>query len=121
MKTIKELDEIRQRAKLEVENRCTVSSSDTVIVVPMGDSGLTSGAREVLLAAQEEICKNKLVGIKLMQVGDKESNNDAPIVEVKLPSEKNATVYTKMTPQKMKEVISAHIIGGKAIKEYAKN
>ena len=67
MKSIKELEEIRQRTLNNINMR--KDSDSTRIVVGMATCGIAAGARPVLLKFMEEISQRGLSGVTVSQTG----------------------------------------------------
>ena len=93
MKSIKELEEIRQRTLNNINMR--KDSDSTRIVVGMATCGIAAGARPVLL----KFCRLE------------------PIVEIYAPNSEKVT-YVKVTPDKASRIITEHIVNGKVVEEY---
>jgi NADP-reducing hydrogenase subunit HndB len=115
MKTIQELEEIRNRVLDEVSMR--KDRTGTRIVVGMATCGIAAGARPVLLSFVQEVKERNLNDVIISQTGCIGMCSLEPIVEVYKPGEEKVT-YAKMTAEKAKEVIEQHIIGGKPITRY---
>ncbi len=117
MKTLEELAAIRDKMKNKIALR--EGSSDTRIVVGMATCGIAAGARPVLNAFVEEINKANLVGeVTVTQTGCIGICQYEPVVEIYAPGKEKVT-YVKMTPEKAREVVEKHIIGGNVIADYA--
>ncbi len=117
MKTLEELAAIRDKMKNKIALR--EGTSDTRIVVGMATCGIAAGARPVLNAFVEEINKANLVGeVAVTQTGCIGICQYEPVVEIYVPGKEKVT-YVKMTPEKAREVVEKHIIGGNVIADYA--
>lgn len=117
MKSLEELQAIRDRMKAQISNRGTADESDTRIVVGMATCGIAAGARPVLTEIAAEIESRGLTGVKVSQTGCIGMCKYEPIVEVFVPGQEKVT-YVLMTPEKVKTMISSHIINGKVVDEY---
>ncbi|MDR2201188.1 MAG: (2Fe-2S) ferredoxin domain-containing protein [Clostridiales bacterium] len=117
MKTLQELQEIRDRMKSRVANRETADESDVRIVVGMATCGIAAGARPVLAAIGDEIESRKLTNVKVSQTGCIGICAYEPIVEVYVPNREKVT-YVHMTPEKVGAVIARHIVNGSPVTEY---
>lgn len=116
MKTIEELNAIRDRMKPRIALR--KETNETRIIVGMATCGIAAGARPVLAAFVEEIEKAGLTGaVMVTQSGCMGNCAYEPMVEVVRAGEEKV-VYARMTPEKAREVVDKHIIGGKPIAEY---
>ena len=117
MKTLEELAAIRDKMKNKIALR--EGSAETRIVVGMATCGIAAGARPVLNAFVEEINKANLVGeVTVTQTGCIGICQYEPVVEIYAPGKEKVT-YVKMTPEKAREVVEKHIIGGNVIADYA--
>ncbi len=117
MKTLEELQAIRDRMKAGIANREQTDSNDVRIVVGMATCGIAAGARPVLTAALEETQSLGLTNVKVVQTGCVGICAYEPIVDVILPGKEKVT-YVHMNPEKMRTVIKSHIQNGKPVEEY---
>lgn len=115
MKTLKELQEIREKTFANVNYR--KDRQTTRIVVGMATCSIAAGARSVLLAIMDEIDKLGLNDVIVAQTGYLEMCNMEPIVEVYSPDQEKVT-YVKMTEDKARRVVREHIADGKIVEEY---
>ena len=116
MKSIKELEEIRQRTLNSINMR--KDNKNIRIVVGMATCGIAAGARPVLNALVEEISAMGLSDTATVtQTGCIGICQFEPIVEV-YQSGKEKVTYVKMTPDKAKRVVEEHIKNGKPVAEF---
>ena len=116
MKSLAELAAIREKMQGKVVLR--EGSGDIRVVVGMATCGIAAGARPVLSAFVEEINNRDLAGkITVTQTGCIGICQFEPVVEI-YEADKERVTYVKMTPEKAKEVIEKHLVGGKVIDEY---
>jgi len=115
MKTLKELEEIRQRTLDRVNQR--KDRTTTRIVVGMATCGIAAGARPVLLAIMEEVEKLGLTDVTVAQTGCIGLCKVEPIVEVFRPGEEKVT-YVKMDAEKARRIVREHVKDGKVVEEY---
>lgn len=115
MKTLKELQEIREKTFANVNYR--KDRTTTRIVVGMATCGIAAGARPVLLAIMDEVDKLGLTDVIVAQTGYLGMCNMEPIVEVYAPDQEKVT-YVKMTEEKAKKVVREHIAEGKIVEDY---
>ena len=117
MKSLAELEAIRNKIKNQVDIRKD-SDDDTVrVVVGMATCGIAAGARPVLSAMVEEVAKRGLSNVTVAQTGCIGMCRLEPIVEVMVPG-KDKVTYVKMTEEKAKKVIADHIVNGNVVTEY---
>ncbi|WP_102411812.1 (2Fe-2S) ferredoxin domain-containing protein [Beduinella massiliensis] len=115
MKTIAELEAIRQRAKGQVGVR--KDREGTRVVVGMATCGIAAGARPVMLAFVDEVSKRGLQHVTVSQTGCIGMCRLEPIVEVFVPDKEKVT-YVHMTPEKVARVVAEHIVNGRPVDEY---
>lgn len=116
MKSLAELKAIRERMKGQVGLRAE-HDEGTRIVVGMATCGIASGARPVLMTLVDEVNDCHLENVTVVQTGCIGLCQYEPIVEVYKAGEEKVT-YIKMTPDKAKEVLMKHVLGGKVVNEY---
>lgn len=117
MKSLAELEAIKNRIKNQVEIRKD-SDEDTVrIVVGMATCGIAAGARPVLSALVEEVNRRGLSNVTVAQTGCIGMCRLEPIVEVLAPGKEKVT-YVNMSEEKAKKVIADHIVNGNVVSEY---
>ncbi|HOC09172.1 MAG: (2Fe-2S) ferredoxin domain-containing protein [Clostridiales bacterium] len=115
MKTIKDLEEIRNRTLERINIR--KEREGTRVVVGMATCGISAGARPVLKALVEEVNKRGLRDVIVSQTGCIGICEYEPVLEVYRPGEDKVT-YVKMTPEKAVRVVAEHIVNGKVVTEY---
>ena len=103
MKTIAEINAIRDRMQAQIRMR--KASDEIQIIVSMGDCGIKSGAKEVFETLMEIADNNNLKNVKVSRVGCLGSCGEEPVVKVIKGGEEQ--VYSKVTVDKAKEIISA--------------
>ena len=111
MKSLAELQAIRDRAKMAVNVREN-SEAKTRVLVGMATCGIAAGARPVLTTISDEVNKRELHDVLVTQTGCIE-----PIVEV-IDENGTKTTYVKMTPEKALRVVNDHIVNGNVVTEY---
>ena len=116
MKTLAELQAIRDRMKDNVTMRSGTGSIRAV--VGMATCGIAAGARPVLSALVEEVSNLGLSEkVTVTQTGCIGICRYEPIVEV-YEADKEKTTYVKMTADKAKEVAKEHLQNGHIVTEY---
>lgn len=117
MKSLAELEAIKNRMKNQVEVRKDTDEDTVRIVVGMATCGIAAGARPVLSALVDEVGKRGLSHVTVAQTGCIGMCRLEPIVEVMEPGKERVT-YVKMTEEKAKKVIAEHIVNGNVVTEY---
>ena len=116
MKSLAELQAIRDRAKMAVNVREN-SEAKTRVLVGMATCGIAAGARPVLTAISDEVNKRELHDVLVTQTGCIGICQYEPVVEV-FEDGKDKVTYVKMTADKAKRVVAEHLKGGKPVEEY---
>ncbi len=116
MKTLAELQAIRDKAHKEIEMRAETEDGIRV-VVGMATCGIAAGARPVLNALVEEVSKENLSGVTITQTGCIGICQYEPVVEIFEPGKEKVT-YVKMTPEKALRVVHSHLMNGEVVTEY---
>lgn len=116
MKTLQELEEIRNKTRERLNVR-QESSGDIRIVIGMATCGIAAGARPVLQAFSDEVGKRNLGNVKISQTGCIGICQYEPVVEVMIPGQEKVT-YVKMSAEKAIKVVTDHIVNGNVVSEY---
>lgn len=118
MKTLAELNEIKERMKAQINNRESVdANSDIRVVVGMATCGIAAGARPVLTAFLEEVARRNLQNVKVTQAGCLGMCKLEPMVEVYVPGKEKVT-YVKLTADSAKQIVAEHIVNGNPVLKY---
>ncbi|MEL7607910.1 MAG: (2Fe-2S) ferredoxin domain-containing protein [Bacillota bacterium] len=115
MKSLKELEEIRQRTLENMSLR--KEQGGTRIVVGMATCGISAGARPVLSGFVEEIARRGLKGVVVSQTGCIGMCRLEPIVEV-YRSAQEKTTYVRVTPDMIGRIVTEDIVNGRVVDEY---
>lgn len=117
MKSLAELQAIRDRAKANVALRQENPNAARVLV-GMATCGIAAGARPVLNAFTEEIAKRGLQDdIVVTQTGCIGICQYEPVVEVEIPGQDKVT-YVKMTPEKVVRIVNDHLVNKNVVTEF---
>ena len=117
MKSLAELEAIKNKMKNQVGMRKDNEENTTRIVVGMATCGIAAGARPVLSALVEEVGKRNLAHVTVTQTGCIGMCRLEPIVEVLVPGQEKVT-YVKMDAEKAIKIVSEHIVNGRVCTEY---
>ena len=115
MKSLKELEELRNKTRESVNLR--EDREGIRVVVGMATCGIAAGARPVLLAFLEEVQKRNIQNVTVTQTGCIGVCRLEPIVEVYLPNKEKVT-YVHMTADKVSRIVSDHIVNGQPVSRY---
>ena len=116
MKSLEELKAIRDKAKSGLAVRGE-SDASIKIVVGMATCGIAAGARPVLNAFSDEVTRRGLKDVMVKQTGCIGMCQYEPVVEVFAPGKEKVT-YVKMTPEKVSEIVTEHIVNGRPVTKY---
>ena len=115
MKSIKDLEAIRQRTLDEVNLRN--DRHGIRVVVGMGTCGISAGARPVMMEFVEEIKRRGVKDAMVTQTGCIGVCRLEPIAEVYVPGEEKVT-YVKLTPEKVPRIVAEHLVNHNPVTEY---
>ena len=116
VKSLAELQAIRDRARAQVEIREGMEGNIRVLV-GMATCGIAAGARAVLTAFVDEVAKRQLKNVTVTQTGCIGICQFEPVVEIVEPG-KDKVTYVKMTPEKALRVVIDHLVNGNVVTEY---
>ena len=117
MKSMAELEAIRQRTLQRINLRKEDENENIRVVIGMATCGIAAGARPVMLAFMDEINKRGLSQVTVSQTGCIGMCRLEPMVDVYLPGQEKVT-YVHMTPEKARRVVAEHIVNGRPVTEY---
>lgn len=115
MKSLKELEEIRNKTLAQIDIR--KKGEGVRVVVGMATCGIAAGARPVLSAFVEEVNKRKLADVTVSQTGCIGVCRLEPMVEVYTPGQDKVT-YVKVEPDMVSKIVAEHIVNGNPVTEY---
>lgn len=116
MKNVEELLAIKERMQYQMGIRNDKNEAGK-IVVGMGTVGIAAGAKDVVLAFTENLGKNNIFNIAVIQDGSIGCEKCSPMAEVHIGDAEKVT-YVNLTPEKVAKIVAEHIIGGKVVAEY---
>lgn len=117
MKTLEELEAIRDRMQNQLAARHMMEDGNVRIIVGMATCGIAAGARPVLNKLNEEVAERKLQHVTVTQTGCIGLCKFEPVVEVYIPGREKVT-YVHVTPEKAVRIIGDHIVNGNVVEEY---
>ena len=117
MKSLAELEAIRQRTLERINLRREDESTNIRVVIGMATCGIAAGARPVMMAFMDEINKRGLKEVTVSQTGCIGMCRLEPMVDVYMPGKEKVT-YVHMTPEKVGRVVAEHIVNGRPVTEY---
>ena len=119
MKSIADINAIREQMQSKVLIRDNTKEGETHVFIGMGTVGLEAGAVETFNAFVDEISTRCIKNVRISRVGNMGTKEQQPIVEVVLPDAAPVT-YVGLTADKVQAVVEKHILGGKPVAELAK-
>ena len=117
MKSLAELQAIREKTLNRINLRKEEEGEVVRVVIGMATCGIAAGARPVMLAFMDEINKRGLNHVTVSQTGCIGMCRLEPMVDVIMPGQEKVT-YVHMTPEKARRVVAEHIVNGRAVDEY---
>lgn len=116
MKSLRELQAIRDKMKTSVNAREGGTEDKMRIMVGMATCGIAAGARPVLNAFSEEILSRDLHNVIVSQTGCIGICQYEPVAEIFEGDKK--TTYVKLDAEKARQIVLEHVIGGTPVTEY---
>ena len=111
-----DLDRISQKMKKIINLR--EGTGKAKVIVHMGTCGIAAGARSVMNALMEEIEKRDLKDVILTISSCAGFCSREPMITVELQNEPPVK-YVDLTPDKAREILEKHVLGGSIVKKYA--
>ena len=116
MKSYDELAPLRNRMKAE-HSLSDEATDRTRVLVGMATCGIAAGARPVLTSFEEEVAKQELNDVLVIQTGCIGLCKVEPVVEVVAPGKAKVT-YIKMTADKVARIVEEHLKNDLIVSEY---
>lgn len=115
IKSFEELEKIRNNLQDKLELRKTgENENSTIIAVGMATCGIAAGARETMNAIIDELSKQEIKNIAVVQTGCIGYCHLEPIVEVRQP-DRETIRYGNVDTKLGREIVSQHIKNGRLI------
>jgi len=105
-------EEIRRTTLLREGN------SRAKITVHMGTCGIAAGARGIMNALLDDIQQRNIKDIILTTSGCAGLCSKEPMATVEIKGEAPVK-YIKLTPEKIRDIVSQHVLNGEIVKSYA--
>lgn len=111
--TLQELEQIKNRV---IERRSmNLDRKSPRVTVGMGTCGIKAGASEVLEELKSVLSNNEETVVT--HVGCIGLCSYEPVLEVAMPGD-SVVIYGRMTPDKVREVVREHILGGNPVNRW---
>ena len=117
MKSLAELEAIRQKTLSRINLRREDENEAVRVVIGMATCGIAAGARPVMLAFMDEISKRGLNHVTVSQTGCIGMCRLEPMVDVYVPGQEKVT-YVHMKPEMVSRIVAEHIVNGRPVAEY---
>ncbi len=117
MKSLAELQAIREKTLNRINLRKEDASETIRVVVGMATCGIAAGARPVMLSFMEETEKRSLGNVTVSQTGCIGMCRLEPMVDVYLPGQEKVT-YVHVKPEMVSRIVAEHIVNGRPVEEY---
>ncbi|MBR3905085.1 MAG: (2Fe-2S) ferredoxin domain-containing protein [Clostridia bacterium] len=117
MKSLAELQAIREKTLNRINLRKEDENETVRIVVGMATCGIAAGARPVMLSFMEETEKRGLGNVTVSQTGCIGMCRLEPMVDVYLPGQEKVT-YVHVKPEMVSRIVAEHIVNGRPVEEY---
>ena len=117
MKSLAELEAIRQKTLDRINLRREDEDENIRVVIGMATCGIAAGARPVMLAFMDEIEKRGMRNVTVSQTGCIGMCRLEPMVDVYMPGQEKVT-YVHMKPEMVGRIVAEHIVNGRPVEEY---
>ena len=114
LKSLQDLEQLRQKAQEELAIRQTTG---TTITVGMGTCGIAAGARQTMQAILQEL-DARGIDAHVATVGCIGMCSKEPLVDIDQAGKPRIT-YANVLPDMVSRLIEEHLIEGKVIEEWA--
>lgn len=115
LKSLEELEKIRQAAKDKMDIRTAAESEDKIVIrVGMATCGIASGARETMQAIMDELAKQNITNVSVTQTGCMGSCAKEPVVEV-ISKDIPSVIYGHVDANRGREIVKEHIKHGRLL------
>ena len=114
--TIEDLNKISQKVKDTISLR--QGTGRCRVIVHMGTCGIAAGARAIMTALIKELESQDIQDIILTTSSCAGLCSREPMVTVEV-KDQPPVKYADLTPDKAKEILEKHVVGGEIVSEYA--
>lgn len=115
LKSLEELEKIRQEAKDKLDIRTVAESEDKIIIrIGMATCGIASGARETMQAIIDELAKQNITNVSVTQTGCMGNCAKEPVVEV-ISKDIPSVIYGHVDAARGREIVNEHIKNGRLL------
>ncbi len=112
IKNLDDLEKIKEKSLKEMSGR--QSKKRGRITVAMGTCGISAGAKDTLEAIVDELDKNSINDIAVIQSGCMGLCEVEPTVEVQMGDE-TPVIYGHVDETQARRIVKEHVVGGKVL------
>ncbi|MFZ5354364.1 MAG: (2Fe-2S) ferredoxin domain-containing protein [Bacillota bacterium] len=115
IKSLDELKALRDKLKGNIDVREAGEAENNIkIIVGMATCGIAAGARDTMLAMLDEINRQEIKNVTVVQSGCMGSCYAEPTVEVRVPGQE-PILYGNVNAEKGREIIGKHVKNGELV------
>ncbi len=114
IKSLDELMKIKEKAVKDIHMRDTEKKGK--IVVAMGTCGIAAGAKDTLQAVVNELEKNGIDDVSVVQSGCMGLCDVEPTVEVIMEGS-DPIIYGHVSPEQVTRIVDQHVKNGKVVSD----
>ncbi len=118
MKSIADLQKIREQARQTLEMR--QAGERTQVTVYMGTCGIAAGARVAMAAIIDELSKENITDVEVLQRGCVGLCEQEPLVEVERPGE-DTVMYGYVSEERARRIVKKHVMDGEVLDQWVIN
>ncbi len=112
IKSLEDLEKIKEEGLKNLSGR--QSKKRGRITVAMGTCGISAGAKETLKALVDELDKNGIEDVAVIQSGCMGLCEVEPTVEVQI-GDQDPVIYGHVDSEQAKRIVKEHVMGGKIL------
>jgi NADP-reducing hydrogenase subunit HndB len=113
---------IQDLAKIRDKTRSTLTIREgqgrAKVTIHMGTCGIAAGARDIMDALLDEMQKDNVRDVVVTTSGCVGLCSREPMATVEVKGQAPVK-YVDLTPQKMRRIVTEHIVGGRPVAEFA--
>ncbi|MGE5608081.1 MAG: (2Fe-2S) ferredoxin domain-containing protein [Bacillota bacterium] len=111
--SLQELTGVREQVRREIKVR---QETGTVIYIGMGTCGIAAGAKDTMLAIQQELAKRQ-IDARVASVGCIGMCVKEPLVDIQQAG-RSHVLYANVQPEMVPRLIQEHLIKGEPVNEW---
>jgi NADP-reducing hydrogenase subunit HndB len=115
--TIDDLARIREQTRRQTTLR--QGAGRVKLTVHMGTCGIAAGARDIMSAVMKEVEGHNLTDVIVTNSGCAGLCSQEPMMTVEVATEPAPVKYVSLTPEKVKRIVSSHVMKGQVVTDYA--